>query len=216
MGVTVSFLICFSILASQTQGSNKPRYQHCCGLICNRAKDIPSSNMAPKPAHQMETSHALGNNKIPKERNTPTTPPLRVPVYAVVVRKDVRDLSDIEWYRFARAVERMMKNKKGAGTSPYYDIAMWYKPNKDKNNHCGTESFPNFNRLLVKAFENELQNADIKNGNNGNISLPYWDWLIPEYNDTVTNTSVVLPPRIRDVNDINLYLHKSKNTTKCI
>ena len=78
-----------------------------------------------------------------------------------------------------------MKNQNGKpGTSTFYHLALFYAiPHKLKSKwiekfYCqnGDEEFPSWNRPYMYFFEKALQDADRRNGNDGLISLPYWDW----------------------------------------
>eukprot|EP01084_Bolivina_argentea_P261510 441953_1 len=97
-----------------------------------------------------------------------------------VVRREIRSLTKDEFDRFVNAVNTMMKNKNGSGTSEYFRLASYHGEPGDYCHH-NKESFPGWHRIYIYKFEQALQSADIENGNDGNIFLPYWDWT--------TNTS---------------------------
>ena len=91
----------------------------------------------------------------------------------VVTRRALRDMPTDEQERFALAVETMMKGE--PGDSHFWKIAghhgfPWY------NCVHGDETFPHWHRIYLAEFEKLLQRADLRNGNDGMIALPYWDW----------------------------------------
>eukprot|EP01084_Bolivina_argentea_P181031 312704_1 len=98
-----------------------------------------------------------------------------------VQRREIRSLSDDEHKRFFNALETMMQNKVDddnkeiPGSSPWFRCASYHGIPTDFCHHS-RETFPGWHRVYLWDFEQELQNADIKNGNDGNIFLPYWDW----------------------------------------
>jgi hypothetical protein len=47
----------------------------------------------------------------------------------------------------------------------------------------GLETFPGWHRIYLFEFEKALRKADIENGKDGNIGLPYWDWTDEEVID---------------------------------
>jgi len=99
------------------------------------------------------------------------------PEVFVVVRKEIRAMSKEEQERWAAAVLKMMENKDGvAGTSEWFRIAGYHGwPSK----YCAhrKETFPAWHRAYLCEMEKALQQADIANGNDGQIGFPYWDWM---------------------------------------
>merc|ERR1719317_1363789 len=102
----------------------------------------------------------------------------------LAVRKEVRSLSEAEIDRLVKALKRMMENENGPETSEYLRIANYH------GSFCAhrNEQFPVWHRAYMVEMEKALQAADIKNGGDGKISLPYWDWtdrsreeLIPSF-----------------------------------
>ena len=47
------------------------------------------------------------------------------------------------------------------------------------------ECFPNWHRPYLLDFERTMRRADMALGGDGNLGLPYWDWLEPEINGEV-------------------------------
>ena len=43
----------------------------------------------------------------------------------------------------------------------------------------GWEAFPGWHRAYLVEFERTMRRADMANGGDGDIGLPYWDWLQP-------------------------------------
>ena len=109
-------------------------------------------------------------------------------VKSVVTRREIRSLSDSEKKRFFDAVDTMMKNENGPGTSEYYRLASYHGMPPPIYCEHQRETFPGWHRVYLHDFEQTLQRADIKNGNDGNISLPYWYTTIYTY--THSNTSI--------------------------
>jgi len=90
----------------------------------------------------------------------------------IAVRKEVRSLSEAETDRLVKALKRMMQNENGPDTSEYLRIASYH------GDYCAhrNEQFPTWHRAYLLEMEKGLQAADRKNGGNGRIALPYWDW----------------------------------------
>eukprot|EP01060_Flectonema_neradi_P019918 TRINITY_DN2742_c0_g2_i3.p1 TRINITY_DN2742_c0_g2~~TRINITY_DN2742_c0_g2_i3.p1 ORF type:complete len:672 (+),score=149.13 TRINITY_DN2742_c0_g2_i3:1952-3967(+) len=81
--------------------------------------------------------------------------------------------------RFFNAFEKMMENKNGPGTSEFFRIASYHGEPAPYYCQHGRETFPGWHRIYLLEFEKGLQAADKALGNDGNISLPYWDWGNP-------------------------------------
>lgn len=90
----------------------------------------------------------------------------------VAVRREVRSLSNAETDRLVKALKRMMQNDSGPDTSEYLRISNYHGA------YCAhrNEQFPTWHRAYLLEMEKALQAADRKNGGNGKIALPYWDW----------------------------------------
>jgi hypothetical protein len=58
-------------------------------------------------------------------------------------------------------------------------------------NH-GVESFPGWHRAYIADFECTLRRADIANGGDGRIGLPYWDWTSAEVNGQTYPAALVV------------------------
>ena len=67
-----------------------------------------------------------------------------------------------------------MQNRNGPGTSEFYEIASYHGQPPPIYCEHGRETFPGWHRIYLYEFEQSLQRADRRNGNNGNIALPYW------------------------------------------
>ena len=94
----------------------------------------------------------------------------------VVKRKEIRSLNSWEQYRFIKAIKTMIKRDDfNAIIRAYKD----YEKLETTDFDCaeGIYKLAPWNRLLLKDFENSLQQADTLNGYNGKIGLPYWDWM---------------------------------------
>lgn len=104
----------------------------------------------------------------------------------IAVRREVRSLSKEATNRLVRALERMMRNEVGPDTSEYLRIAQYYQ----KYSVTRNEQFPAWNRAHLLEMENALQAADLENGEDGMIALPYWDW-------TNLSMSEIIPGFIR-------------------
>merc|ERR1719242_1068602 len=96
----------------------------------------------------------------------------------VLIRREIRSLSEDEADRFWNAVTKMMENKAGKGTSEFFRLASYHgEPGPIYCQH-GRETFPGWHRIYLMEFEKALQAADAALGNDGRIALPYWDWSI--------------------------------------
>lgn len=73
--------------------------------------------------------------------------------------------------RCLNAIQKMMERDEG-GHCEYVRLATYH------NDYCvhGEESFPGWHRAYLCDFESTMRRADIANGNDGNIGLPYYDW----------------------------------------
>ena len=96
---------------------------------------------------------------------------------SIVIRKEIRSMSSDEQIRFFNAIDTMLATKNDiSGTSEFYRCASYHGlPHPIYCQH-GRETFPGWHRIYLKDFESSLQSADILNGNDGKIGLPYWDW----------------------------------------
>ena len=103
-------------------------------------------------------------------RDDDSPPPTYVVPDIIVKRKEIRTFNEFEQQRFVLDIKKMMQNKFGPQTSPYYEIAKWYGE-QQFNCYYGGESFPNWNRLFLREFEKQLQLADVQNGFDGNIGI---------------------------------------------
>eukprot|EP00486_Rosalina_sp_Unknown_P000183 CAMPEP_0201566396 /NCGR_PEP_ID=MMETSP0190_2-20130828/6141_1 /ASSEMBLY_ACC=CAM_ASM_000263 /TAXON_ID=37353 /ORGANISM="Rosalina sp." /LENGTH=758 /DNA_ID=CAMNT_0047985047 /DNA_START=92 /DNA_END=2368 /DNA_ORIENTATION=+ len=108
----------------------------------------------------------------------------------VVVRREIRDLSESEVKRFFDAVDKMMENKSGPGTSEFFRCASYHGQPAPIYCQHGRETFPGWHRVYLMDFEKALQQADRDLGNDGNVALHYWDWTV--------NQQDGLPKMIRD------------------
>jgi len=93
----------------------------------------------------------------------------------VVVRKEIRKMSDAEQKRFVAALKKTMENTNGPQSSEYFRIAGYHGWPTDWCHH-GEETFPGWHRGYNCELEQALIKADKALGNDGNIGLPYWDW----------------------------------------
>eukprot|EP01083_Nonionella_stella_P077035 210169_1 len=94
----------------------------------------------------------------------------------IVIRKALRSMNDDEQNRFFDAIDTMLKAKNGPGTSEFFRLASYHGYPRPIYCQHGRETFPGWHRIYLQQFELAIQVADKENGNDGNISLPYWDW----------------------------------------
>mmetsp|Transcript_46962 Transcript_46962/g.60347 ORF Transcript_46962/g.60347 Transcript_46962/m.60347 type:complete len:683 (-) Transcript_46962:81-2129(-) len=115
---------------------------------------------------------------------------------SIVTRKELRTMSTSEQVRFANALDTMMKNKVDEDgkdikqSSEFFRLAGYHGWPNDYCTHR-QELFPGWHRAYLVDFEKCLRVADIANGGDGNIGLPYWDW-------TRVINNEVMPAIIRD------------------
>ena len=116
-----------------------------------------------------------------------------------VTREEIRSLSARDQRRYVAAIEKMMENEDGPGTSQYFRLASYHGgPTTDRFNvdgeHCvhGYEAFPGWHRAYLLEFEDFFRRADMANGNDGRFGLPYWGW------DDVTVRGEVFPRILRE------------------
>eukprot|EP01084_Bolivina_argentea_P053345 97923_1 len=64
----------------------------------------------------------------------------------------------------------------GSGTSEFYRCASYHGQPAPIYCQHGRETFPGWHRIYLMDFEKAIQAADKQLGNDGNVSLPYWDW----------------------------------------
>jgi hypothetical protein len=93
-----------------------------------------------------------------------------------------------EQKRFVEAIKTSWKNIDGPGSNEYFRVCNIH----GKFCHHNIETFPVWHRAYMLEFERVLQEADKKNGNDGRIGLPYWDW------ENVEEDGEVVPKIIRD------------------
>jgi len=86
--------------------------------------------------------------------------------------------------RVCAAIHKMMENESGPGTSQFYRIAAYH----DKHCAHGEETFPGWHRAYLLDFERTMRRADIANGGDGNLGLPFWDWTRTKINGQVFPT----------------------------
>ncbi len=79
-----------------------------------------------------------------------------------------------------------MRQNDGAfvGSSQYFRIAAIYgglPGSEDHKEHFvrGSEAFPVWHRAYLHEFEHMFRLADIANGEDGKLGVPYWDWTKP-------------------------------------
>jgi len=94
-----------------------------------------------------------------------------------LVRQELRRLPRQDQLRFCTALRKAMENKADElQSSDYFRIAGsggW----PGRKCPCAEETFPGWHRGLLVNLERALIEADLALGNDGNLSLPYWDWL---------------------------------------
>merc|ERR1719436_1509631 len=96
-----------------------------------------------------------------------------------------------EQKRFVAALKKLMENQSGPQTSEYFRIAGYHGWPTNFCHHA-QETFPGWHRGYLVDLERALIKADQELGNDGNIGLPYWDWMEAEVDGQV------LPKIIRE------------------
>lgn len=102
------------------------------------------------------------------------------------VRRNQKSLTSVERSRFVSAVTQM----KAEGV--YDQYVQWHldamgNMTTDPNfAHQGPAFLP-WHRQFILLFEGDLQAADKKLGNDGSITLPYWDWTSETAPDAASN-----------------------------
>jgi hypothetical protein len=111
-----------------------------------------------------------------------------------LTRREIRTMPEADQRRFVAALQRMMVEDEGEGGaeggveggaegSAFFKLAAihgWPGKGTERNySYCEhrQETFPAWHRAYLCAFEEALQHADRSLGNDGRISLPYWDVL---------------------------------------
>jgi len=120
----------------------------------------------------------------PSDRNDPTDPPER----PIVIRKEIRKMSQEEQERFVACVKKLMEGP--PGQSEWHRLAGYHGWPQQFCAHR-QETFPGWHRAYLLELENALRIADKAIGNDGNMGLPYWDWTDLTLNE-------VFPKIIRD------------------
>eukprot|EP00659_Diplonema_papillatum_P002666 gene2666-4147_t len=148
------------------------------------AKKGPAAISAPQGDREQSVKLANPTDQQPKsldgpkddtaedatQNTSPNVPP------ALAIRQDILEMSDSAVDRFFDAVNQMMVNKAGPGTSEFFRCASYHGEPSPSYCHHGIESFPGWHRMYMKEFENALRAADIELGNDGDVSLPFWEW----------------------------------------
>jgi tyrosinase len=114
-----------------------------------------------------------------------------------VTRKEIFSLSEAEGQRFVAAVQRLMENNSAGEpeTSEWFRIAGYHGWPSDYCNH-GEETFPSWHRAYLLEMETALRKADKELGNDGDIGLPYWDWIKnPSFPPIIRKQFSELPPK---------------------
>jgi tyrosinase len=97
------------------------------------------------------------------------------------VRRNQLSLSDEERARFVAAVKKM-KEPRPPDDSVYDKYVKWHLESMPEGTispaHGGPAFLP-WHRQFILFFENDLRAADKALGNDGSITLPYWDWTDP-------------------------------------
>lgn len=104
-----------------------------------------------------------------------------------VVRIAVHKMSESDLKRFMDVVDLLATNKDGRGTSEFFRLAGYHGYTATTYCHHKKESFPGWHRLYLHHFEITLRWFDKKNGGDGMIYLPYWDWQSEDRNDFSPN-----------------------------
>jgi hypothetical protein len=144
---------------------------------------------AAEAAHQAEMEALAKKNwfKVALPDIDPATP---------VVRKEIRSMTEAEQTRYADAIDKMMESYDGEhGSSQYFRLASIHGgPKYETSQHAnpvgvycvhGFEAFPGWHRAYLLDFERTLRLADMANGGDGTIGLPYWGWEEEEINGQV-------------------------------
>ena len=114
----------------------------------------------------------------------------------VDIRKNIQNLSNEENERFSLAWETLIKNKTNRRESSLlFEIARLHGYRDD---HClhNTPLFLYWHRLYLLEFEEKLSEADRENGYDGNIKLPYWNWIENKKLPDICNRYDSIPRRL--------------------
>ena len=103
---------------------------------------------------------------------------------AVVTRREVRELSEAEVERTAKALLHMMQRHGAEEHSEFFRVAGMHGYPGSWCHHA-QETFPSWHRFFLVEFEQALRAADRALGNDGAIGCPYWDWTREEVNGQV-------------------------------
>eukprot|EP01041_Mallomonas_annulata_P005042 gene5042-10102_t len=89
------------------------------------------------------------------------------------IRREIRQMSAEDQQRFVDAVFTMMSNGQWMRIAGYHG---W--PSNAGNGYCAhrAENFPGWHRAYLLEMETALIAADIANGRDGSISMPYWEF----------------------------------------
>ena len=92
------------------------------------------------------------------------------------IRKNIESLSEEDLKRFSLDWKTMNKNIRKRESSLLFEVG---RIHGYPDNRCfhGVPQFLFWHRLYLLEFEKKLQEADIKNGYDGLIKLPYWNWI---------------------------------------
>ena len=93
----------------------------------------------------------------------------------VVIRREIRSLSEAEGKRFFDAIDQMLKNKAGPGTSEFFRCASYHGQPAPIYCQHGRETFPGWHRIYLMEFEKALRAADRELGTL--YIFPYFDNL---------------------------------------
>lgn len=99
------------------------------------------------------------------------------------VRRNQLYLSDSDRARFVAALKKMKEFRPPATESVYDKYVRWHlesmePPVTRSPAHEGPAFLP-WHREFLLRFENDLRAADQALGNDGEITIPYWDWTDP-------------------------------------
>ena len=146
------------------------------------------ANEIPPVVAAVTTTEAGGNAEasLPSEAAAAIDqqqPPGGAPT-AVVTRREVRELSEAEIERTAKALLHMMQRHGAEEHSEFFRVAGIHGYPGGYCHHA-QETFPSWHRFFLVEFEQALRAADRALGNDGAIGCPYWDWTREEVNGQV-------------------------------
>lgn len=95
---------------------------------------------------------------------------------ANAIRKNFNKLKPPEKARFIAAVREMLLPADSGDPDLYTKYPEWHK--QQSGTIHSAIPFLAWHRVFIRLFELDLMAADVRLGNDGKVSLPYWDWTV--------------------------------------